>query len=134
MVDLFYANTSALRIRRELVYALLMPQVLHCLEVMSAYSRVTFRRLGRLANMIVRFVDYIRHWSRASSSPPLIILGCIFSNFLKCRYIVLYHNVIRNGFPSPLSGTFILQRSSQNLLLQIPRILDRIEFERSFAM
>ena len=120
------------RVRRRLAHALLMPQVLYCLEVISGCSAFSINRLKCIGNTIVRFVYNIRRWCHISAYVQKF-LGCSFKNFVKYRNLALFYNIIKNSYPSNLCNKFIFLRSSRNPQIYIPRIF-KLSFERSFVV
>ena len=120
------------RVKVKLAHALLMPQILYGLEVISGSSVETLEKLKRIMNMIARFVFNVRRWDHISSYVHKF-LGCSFLNFVKFRNLILFFHIIKNGFPFPLVNKFEFLRSTRNPQIFIPRIY-RLSFERSFVV
>ena len=119
-------------VKARLAHALLMPQVIYCLEVISGTSMDMLAKLRRIVNMIVRFVFNVKRWDHISFYVRQF-LGCSFLNFVKFRNLILFHSVIKKGFPSSLVNKFEFLRSTRNPQIFIPRIY-RLSFERSFVV
>lgn len=119
-------------VRVKLAHALLMPQLIYCIEVFSGSSNDTIAKLKRSMNMIARFVFHVNRREHISSY-VCQFLGCSFPNFIKFRNFILFYNIIKNGFPSQLVEKFEFLSSTRNPQIFIPRIY-RLSFERSFVV
>lgn len=119
-------------VKKRLAHALLMPQILYGLEVISGTSAGNFLKLKKLTNTVVRFVYNIRRREHISEHVKLF-LGTSFSNYVDQRNIYLFHKVIKTGLPAPLCDLFHFSRSSRNSQIVIPRIFNST-FEKSFVV
>lgn len=119
-------------VKKRLAHALLMPQIIYGLEVISGTPACNFLKLKRVMNTVVRFVYNIRRRQHISDHVKLY-LGTSFSNFVDLRNLILFYKVIKSGLPVPLFDCFNFSRSSRNTQIVIPRIFNSV-FERSFLI
>lgn len=119
-------------VKKRLAHALLMPQILYGLEVISGTSVGYFLKLKKVFNTVVRFVYSIRRWEHISEHVKLF-LGTSFNNYVDQRNLFLFHKVIKTGLPAPLCDFFNFSRSSRNPQIVIPRIFNST-IEKSFVV
>lgn len=119
-------------VKRRLAHALLMPQILYGIELVSGTNAVNLLRLNRAVNVIARFVYDVRRREHISEFVRSF-LGCSFSNFVEYRNLLLFYKVIKSGIPAPLCSDFYFSHSSRRPQILIPRISISL-FERSFIV
>lgn len=121
-----------LRVKARLAHALLMPQILYGLEVVSGTFDYNLQKLNRIMNTVVRFVYNVRvrdHISRFVRD----FLGTSFRRYVDLRNTIFFYKVVKSGVPVPLCGYFNFSRSSRSTHIILPRIFRSI-FERSFTV
>lgn len=119
-------------IKKRLSHALLMPQILYGIEVISGINSFNFLRLKRVMNTITRFVYNIKRQEHISEHVKLF-LGLSFNNFVELKNIVFFYKVVSCGKPSLLCNCFSFSHSIRNPQIIIPRIFNSV-FERSFLV
>lgn len=119
-------------VKKRLAHALLMPQIVYGLEVISGTTFVNVDKLKRVMNMVVRYVYCIKRREHISEHVNLF-LGTSFNNYINVRNLLLFHKVIKSGRPALLRDMFNFSRSIRNIQIFIPRIYNSV-FERSFVV
>lgn len=119
-------------VKKRLAHALLMPQILYGLEVISGTTGFNIDKLKRVMNMVVRFVYGIKRREHISEHVELF-LGTSFNNYVTLRNLMFFQKVMKSGRPVLLCDMFNFSRSIRNTQIFIPRIFCSI-FERSFVV
>lgn len=110
-----------LRIRKYLAHAVLMSNILYGLEVISGCIGISFTRLQRILNSVVRFVYNVPRRNHISRYVKLF-LGCSFTDFVSYRILVAFYNIIKCRTPTSLYSLFVFSHSTRNPQIVIPRI------------
>lgn len=119
-------------IKLRIAKALLMPQVLYGLEIISGTTSNYLSKLRRVVNSIVRFVYNIRVWDHVSEHVANF-LGCPFNEFVKFRNLFFFYRTFKSRTVMQLYNTFIFSRSTRHKQILIPRIRCSF-FGRSFGI
>lgn len=120
------------KIKCKLAHALLMPQILYGIELISGSNVEQLLRLNRAVNVVTRFVYKVRRREHISEFVKRF-LGCSFANFVEFRNLFLFYKVIKSGIPLPLCNNFSFSHSSRRPQIIIPRIYNS-SFEKSFVV
>lgn len=118
-------------IKEKLVHALIMPNILYCIEV---YAGTLKRNTDKVERALKSAMRYLHHINRFAHVSPFLetFLGCSFSEFIGLRSLVLFYKIYKNQFPLFLCKSFTFTRSSRSNQLIIPT-LDHF-VEKSFSV
>lgn len=118
-------------VKEKLVHALIMPNILYCLEVYSGSKKRNMRRIQLAFNRVVRYLYSIRRYDHVTPSVNRF-LGCNFSSFVDFRSLLLFYKMFKSRKPLFLMNSFAFCRSLRTNQLKIPRA--RGHMDRSFQV
>lgn len=121
-----------LSIKKRVAHALLMSNLLYCVEIYSGCSVEDFNRCTLLFNRIIRFVYNLKLHDHVSSHVN-DFLGCNFKNFVRIRLLSFFYKVILTDCPRYVRRHFIFLQTDRNPQILHP-IRSHVIYERSFLV
>lgn len=121
-----------LNLRKKLVHALLISQILYGLEVYSGTTSCILDKLRICLNNIVRFTFKIA-WSSHVSTYVHDLIGLNFNEFISSRVLLLLYKTLFFKQPNYLCQRFRFGNSERSITLVYPRCRSNIMIN-SFSM
>lgn len=107
--------------KKFLVHALIMPNLLYCLEVYAGTCRRNMRKVQVAFNAVIRYLYSLNRYTHVT---PYVVdfLGCTFSEFIEHRSLIFFFKTYKNKCPLFLAESFVTTHSTRVNNLVIPRI------------
>lgn len=115
-----------LHVKIFVIYSLVMPIFLYCIEVYSGTFGYNLRKLNILFNRAIRYVYSLRRRDHVSTY-VIRFLGCSFYNYIKIRLLLYFYNMYRSGNINYLTSFFTFSNSRRNCQIIIPRLSPILE-------
>lgn len=107
--------------KKILVHALIMPNILYCLEVYAGTCKRNIRKVQVAFNAVIRYLYSLNRFTHVTQY-VVDFLGCTFSEFIDYRSLLFFFKTYKNKSPLFLAETFAITHSTRVRNLVMPRI------------